>query len=177
MKVRTRIVALIAVIIAPVFAQWRYPDASTPRTRNGKPLLTALAPRLNGKPDFSGVWEAERPRVDAHRSYTGRATPDPDNLQIDQTDANDIRRSVFFGMKREEEPLKPEAIAVLSKRQHEQPPAVRCLPQGVPGVMAVRMDSQSILYRTLYLFGIAFLAAVAVLGLLIWLTMRKGRET
>jgi len=49
--------------------------------------------------------------------------------------------------------------------------------QGVPGVMAVRMDSQSILYRTLYLFGIAFLAAVAVLGLLIWLTMRKGRET
>ena len=49
--------------------------------------------------------------------------------------------------------------------------------QGVPGVMAVRMDSQSILYRTLYLFAIAFLAAVAVLGLLIWLTMRKGRET
>lgn len=48
--------------------------------------------------------------------------------------------------------------------------------QGVPGVMAVRMDSQSILYRTLYLFGIAFLAAVAVLGLIIWLTMRKGRE-
>jgi hypothetical protein len=49
--------------------------------------------------------------------------------------------------------------------------------QGVPGVMAVRMDSQSILYRTLYLFAIAFLAAVAVLGLLIWLTTRKGRET
>jgi len=135
MKVRTWIVALIAVIITPVFAQWRYPDASTPRTRSGKPLLTAPAPRLNGKPDFSGVWEAERPRVDAHRSYTGRATADPDNLQIDQTDANDIRRSVFFGMNRAEEPLKPEAIAVLSKRQHEQPPAVRCLPQGVPGVM------------------------------------------
>ena len=41
--------------------------------------------------------------------------------------------------------------------------------------MEVRMDSESILYRTLYLFGIAFLAAVTVLGLLIWLTMRKGR--
>jgi hypothetical protein len=49
--------------------------------------------------------------------------------------------------------------------------------QGVPGVMAVRMDSQSILYRTLYLFAIAFLAAIAVLALLIWWTMRKGRET
>ena len=46
---------------------------------------------------------------------------------------------------------------------------------GVPGVMEVRMDNQSILYRTLWLFGLAFLAAVAVLALLIWLTMRKGR--
>jgi hypothetical protein len=48
---------------------------------------------------------------------------------------------------------------------------------GVPGVMAVRMDSQSILYRTLWLFGLAFLAAVAVLALLIWLTMRRGRDS
>ena len=47
---------------------------------------------------------------------------------------------------------------------------------GVPGVMAVRMDSQSILYRTLWLFGLAFLGAVAVLALLIWLTMRRGRD-
>jgi hypothetical protein len=46
---------------------------------------------------------------------------------------------------------------------------------GAPGVMAVRMDSQSILYRTLWLFALAFLAAVAVLVFLIWLTMRRGR--
>ena len=45
-----------------------------------------------------------------------------------------------------------------------------------PGVMEVRMDSQSILYRTLWLFGLAFLAAVIVLVFLIWLTMRKGRD-
>jgi hypothetical protein len=48
---------------------------------------------------------------------------------------------------------------------------------GVPGVMAVRMDSQSILYRTLWLFGLAFLGAVGVLVLLIWLTMRRGKES
>jgi hypothetical protein len=36
-------------------------------------------------------------------------------------------------MKREEEPLTAEAMAVLSKRQAEQPPQVRCLPEGVPG--------------------------------------------
>lgn len=121
--------------LAPAYAQWLHPEPNTPRTRDGKPVLTAPAPRMSGKPDLSGVWEAARPTIDAPRSYTGRATPDPVNLQIDQSDAADIRRSVFFGMNREEEPLKAEAIALLSKRQNEQPPAVRCLPQGVPGVM------------------------------------------
>ena len=43
-----------------------------------------------------------------------------------------------------------------------------------PDVMEVRMDRQSILYRTLWLFGIAFLAALLVIAGLIWLTMRRG---
>ena len=46
-----------------------------------------------------------------------------------------------------------------------------------PDVMEVRMDRQSILYRTLWLFGIAFAAALLVIGGLIWLTMRRGRDT
>ena len=45
-----------------------------------------------------------------------------------------------------------------------------------PDVMEVRMDRESILYRTLWLFGIAFAAALLVLATLIWLTMRKGRD-
>ena len=45
-----------------------------------------------------------------------------------------------------------------------------------PDVMEVRMDRESILYRTLWLFGIAFTAALLVLAGLIWLTMRKGRD-
>jgi hypothetical protein len=48
--------------------------------------------------------------------------------------------------------------------------------QGTPLEIEVRMDSESILYRTLYLFGIAFLSAIVVLGLLIWWTVRKGRK-
>jgi hypothetical protein len=43
-----------------------------------------------------------------------------------------------------------------------------------PDVMEVRMDHESILYRTLWLFGLAFLAAVLVIGGLIWLAMRRG---
>ncbi len=46
---------------------------------------------------------------------------------------------------------------------------------GVPVDMEVRMDSESVLSRTLWLFGGAFAAAVLVLVTLVWLTMRRGR--
>jgi hypothetical protein len=47
---------------------------------------------------------------------------------------------------------------------------------GRPVNIHVEMESQSILYRTLWLFGGAFAAAVLLLVLLIWWTMRRGRE-
>lgn len=41
-------------------AQWAsYRDPTTPRTKDGKPNLSAPAPRLNGKPDLTGIWEIE----------------------------------------------------------------------------------------------------------------------
>jgi hypothetical protein len=45
-----------------------------------------------------------------------------------------------------------------------------------PDVMEARMDPESILYRTLWLFGIALAAALLVFAGLIWLTMRRGRD-
>jgi hypothetical protein len=45
-----------------------------------------------------------------------------------------------------------------------------------PIVMEVRMDSQSILYRTLWLFGGAFVAASSVLLSLVWWTIRRGKR-
>jgi hypothetical protein len=45
-----------------------------------------------------------------------------------------------------------------------------------PIEMEVRMDSASILYRTLWLFASAFAGAVVVLGSLIWITIRRAKR-
>ena len=48
---------------------------------------------------------------------------------------------------------------------------------GTPLRMEARMETQSILYRTLWLFGGTFLAAMSVLALIIWWVSRKGRKS
>ena len=47
---------------------------------------------------------------------------------------------------------------------------------GSPLRMEARMETQSILYRTLWLFGGTFVTAMAVLALIIWWVSRKGRS-
>jgi hypothetical protein len=47
---------------------------------------------------------------------------------------------------------------------------------GKPLVMDVTMDSTSILNTTLWIFGGAFAAAVAVLVLIIWMVIRRGKN-
>lgn len=47
---------------------------------------------------------------------------------------------------------------------------------GAPLRMEARMETQSILYRTLWLFGGSFATAMAVLALIIWWVGRKGRS-
>lgn len=45
-------------------AQWiQHPDPATPRTADGKPNLTAPAPKKDDKPDLSGIWKIVRPRT------------------------------------------------------------------------------------------------------------------
>ena len=48
---------------------------------------------------------------------------------------------------------------------------------GKPIAMDVKMESESILYRTIWLFGGSFGAAVVVLAAIVWLTVRKGRRS
>lgn len=48
--------------------------------------------------------------------------------------------------------------------------------RGVPLDIEARMDPQSILYRTLWLFGATFLAVAIGFGLVIWWVMRRGTQ-
>src|SRR6202035_1551918 len=50
--VRCVTVIAFAGLLAPAYAQWVHPDPRTPRTRDGKPILKAPAPRQDGKPDL-----------------------------------------------------------------------------------------------------------------------------
>jgi hypothetical protein len=54
----------------------------------------------------------------------------------------------------------------------EQPLTERL--RGAPLDIEARMDPQSILYRTLWLFGATFLAVAIGFGLVIWWVMRRG---
>jgi hypothetical protein len=47
---------------------------------------------------------------------------------------------------------------------------------GAPLRMEARMQTESILYRTLWLFGTTFIAAMMVLAAIIWYVSRKGRS-
>ena len=111
-----RITLLLAALIAvPLFAnaQWAvYHDPALPRTREGKPNLAAPAPRLNGKPDLSGIWEAESAPVAEIQQFL---LPGGINGL-----GEDLPSKYFFNFFADypagQEPLRPEVRAQLEKR-------------------------------------------------------------
>ena len=89
-------------------------DPMIPRSPDGRPNLSAPAPRLNGKPDLSGLWQAERTPVSEFVRALGPGLP------AIQPDLNDVTKhvlNVFWDMKPAEWPLRPEAAALTEQRQ------------------------------------------------------------
>src|SRR5688572_21071470 len=128
---------LLFAAVTCVEAQWlNHRDARIPRTADGKPNLSAPVPRLDGKPDLTGVWQAERTPVDEFVKVLGPTFP---QLQIDYTDVTKHFVNVFCGLKPEEEPLRPEATDLL--KQHRSSgrefPAAYCLPGSLPATVSL----------------------------------------
>jgi hypothetical protein len=122
---------LVAAASAPLAAQWlQYHDPAIPRLKNGQPNLSAPAPRLaDGKPDLSGVWAAE-PSDEMKKS---RDPNDPLNAELQYISKYAL--NILGDVKTADEPLRPEAAALLKQRQDnagKDIPTSHCLPGGVP---------------------------------------------
>jgi len=124
----------LAAVSGCAQAQWlNYPAPGTPRTRDGKPNLSARAPRgPNGKPDLSGVWHVEpTPMAEMKRIYGD----DVNQLQVPGMEADTISKyalNILADFKPEESPLRPEAAELMRNRPPGSNPADNCLPLGIP---------------------------------------------
>src|SRR5712692_3710311 len=128
-----RKLVMIVSVMACARAQWlSYPDSRTPRVKDGKPNLSARAPRLNGKPDLSGVWEADPTPSSELNRVLGTGFRE---LQIDVPALSKYVVNLLWDYKPEDDPSRPEAVAILQQRGKDADkdlPTSRCLPGSVP---------------------------------------------
>ena len=133
----TRIVCVLFVLAAALVnaqAQWlNYPTPGTPRTRDGKPNLTAPAPRAaNGTPDLSGVWQVEPTRAEELKRLFGDLSIE--NVLGDSSAAySKYLVNILADFKAGDTPLRPEFADMVRQRGKEVYPLTRCLPIGIPG--------------------------------------------
>jgi hypothetical protein len=162
---------LLLAASTPLVGQWlNYRDSSIPRTRDGKPNLSAAAPRAsNRKPDLSGIWQTEATPADEMRRIFG----DVNALSVPGDDPLTFSKyflSVLADFKPEESPLRPEAAGQfqrLTANRGKESPTINCLPPGLsqadlgpfpykiiqtPGLIVILYESFSG-HRQIYLDG------------------------
>src|SRR2546426_6782316 len=93
-------------------AQWlNQPTPGAPRTPNGKVNMTGPVPRVNGKPDLSGIWQAQgEPRAPGSLFGLGESLN------------SKYFRDILSDFKPGEEPLTPQGREIL--RRNTQPAVV-----------------------------------------------------
>jgi len=119
-QVLGRRAAIWVLFLSPLSAQWiSYPTAGVPRTPDGKPDLLAPCPRLEGKPDLSGLWIMQ-PNRNATLNFPG--------CEPTAEEFGNIGATLKEGM-----PYRPWAADLVKTRRAEQrlhDPLSYCLPIG-----------------------------------------------
>jgi hypothetical protein len=123
-------------------AQWlNHPTPGTPRTRDGKPNLSAPVPRASdGKPDLSGVWQVAPPPPGENERLFGNALTD---LIVPGDDPRDFSKyflNILADFKPEDAPMRPETAALFGQRAQtagKDGPTSFCLPLGLPRVFLI----------------------------------------
>jgi len=130
--VKTPGLVVLAVILGvPAPGQWiDYSTPGIPRTKDGKPILTARVPHMSdGRPDLSGVWHGESAPSDVPQGTNGDSLP-----------------KYFLDIARDlapaDVPFQTWAAALYEERKAnfgKDDPISHCLPLGVP-----RSDADSV---------------------------------
>ena len=137
-----KIACLFAACLLPCTAQWlTFKTPGIPRSANGKPNLTAAAPRVGDKPDLSGLWN-----MGVNLGYAANLTSDLGNGDI-QPWAADLsrRRLAEFGKD------DPETVGCRAggPRHITRPGIVRVIQS--PTVIAILFEDLS--FRQIFLDG------------------------
>jgi hypothetical protein len=122
------VVFIVAIAIcAPLAAQWiNYPTAGVPKTPAGLLNLGAPAPRTaDGKPDLSGIWEAENTLPCNPTGAGDNCTDIPIGEQI-----LNIAKGLPGGLPYQ--PWATDLVKVRSAGMGKDWPHSRCVPPGVP---------------------------------------------
>ncbi len=130
-----RFLIILAFVSVGANAQWlNFPTPGTPRTKDGKPNLTAPTPRaLDGKPDLSGVWNHEITSVaEVKRLFGNRFDTDialaPPGMEIGTQHKYGF--DILIDFKPEEALLTPKAAEVMRKRAEQKYPPGVCMGRG-----------------------------------------------
>jgi hypothetical protein len=147
MMLHRRIFVLFAMLSAGAPAQWlNFPTPGTPRTRDGKPNLSAPVPRAaDGKPDLSGVWMHEITSVAEVKrlfgsSFDAEIDLAPPGMEIGTQHKYGF--NILLDFKPGESPMRPETAEILGRRAFSRSPTNLCM--GVAGFPLAGLLSEPI---------------------------------
>jgi hypothetical protein len=130
-------VAVFVLLGATAHAQWlNYPTPGLPRTKEGKPILSAAMPKTaDGKPDLSGVWHVQPTSLAEMKQLFGN---DADAVQVPGMEIDTVSKygiNILVDFKPGDEPIRQDAADAIKRRNQSSSgldTLSRCLPASIP---------------------------------------------